>query len=491
MDDVGYADVGYASGSGMLTPNIDSLRASGVALDRYYAQPVCSPTRSALMQGRFPFRTGLQHYTTLKPATTAHMPLDVPTVAELLNELGYRSHAIGKWHLGYAKDEYTPMGRGFESHVGYYQGMEDYFTHSFTVPDEYIGHVNVTGYDWWRNGTVDWSALGNHSLPLMMRELDVVLDSYAASGDADADRPLFLYFAHQIAHVPLEVPPGDYLQRCKASPVATANGASESRLVYCAMMAALDAALGDTVQALKSHGMWDDTLLVVTTDNGGAVPDGSFPESAGCNYPLRAGKGRLFEGGVRAVGFVNGGDNVVPAKRRGTAVDGLSHVVDWLPTLLSAARGADSQLPPSLDGRNLMPALFGGEPTNRSSIALDINNKLGLPDFGKQAGVLADDGWKLIIDHVKGGTLVYDGYFYCNGTRASADVAPDGLYLFNVLDDPNEHTNLYAQRPDQVARLQAMLDNYVKQGYMNPQFNPFDPLGFPERFNGVWAPFLN
>ena len=121
IDDVGWTDVGYRNGSEMLTPNLDEMSRSGVILNNYYVQPVCSPSRAALMQGRFPFHTGMQHYLTLSPAGRGHMPLDVPTAAEILEDVGYESYMVGKWHLGYSDFAYTPTKRGFRSHVGYYQ----------------------------------------------------------------------------------------------------------------------------------------------------------------------------------------------------------------------------------------------------------------------------------------------------------------------------------------------------------------------------------
>ncbi|MDP2439545.1 MAG: sulfatase-like hydrolase/transferase, partial [archaeon] len=98
IDDVGWSDLGFRNGSSMLTPNLDAAMRTGVNLDRFYAQPVCSPSRAAFLQGRYPFRTGLQHFTTIQPASPAHMPLDIPTLAETLGSVGYDAHAIGKWY---------------------------------------------------------------------------------------------------------------------------------------------------------------------------------------------------------------------------------------------------------------------------------------------------------------------------------------------------------------------------------------------------------
>eukprot|EP00007_Cunea_sp_BSH-02190019_P007656 CAMPEP_0174237238 /NCGR_PEP_ID=MMETSP0417-20130205/7401_1 /TAXON_ID=242541 /ORGANISM="Mayorella sp, Strain BSH-02190019" /LENGTH=509 /DNA_ID=CAMNT_0015315967 /DNA_START=1 /DNA_END=1527 /DNA_ORIENTATION=+ len=466
IDDLGWTDVGYRNGSEMRTPTLDALASDGILMQRYYTQPVCSPSRSALMQGRYPFRTGMQHYSTIKPASTAHMPLDQPTLAELMREAGYRTHHVGKWHLGYASFNYTPTARGFESHVGYYQGMEDYYNRTFKVPAEYISQaIDIEGYDWWANRSVAREPNTAYNLDLMVQESERVLDQYAASGAATRDQPLFLYYAHQVAHVPIESPPAKYTERCT-------HISDETRRTYCAMTAALDQSLNEFIDMLKDRQLWDDTLLIVSTDNGGDPNYGSFPASAGCNWPLRAGKGRLFEGGVRSIGFVNGGSNVIPSSRRGTEIDGLAHMVDWFPTILEVAQSTHLA-PSNLDGVSLLSPLMKGTPTGRSNIPLDINKKVDFPDRGSQASVLTDDGWKLILDQVRGGTLVYDGYYPCSQSgMIAANISSTGQYLFNVLDDPNEHVNLFNEQPEQVARLQQLLDGYLKD-YSNPQYNMF------------------
>ena len=184
IDDLGWTDVGFHGGN-FPTPNIDALAKDGVKLDKYYVQQVCSPTRSALMTARYPFRTGLQHVTTLAPGTEAKIPSDTATIAEVLKSVGYSTHAIGKWHLGYAGWENTPLGRGFDSYAGYLQGGEDYYTH------EVRG-----GFDLWRNKTAAWDVQGNHSTPFFMDEAKRVLDSHNPA------TPMFMYFAHQEVHAP-------------------------------------------------------------------------------------------------------------------------------------------------------------------------------------------------------------------------------------------------------------------------------------------------
>ena len=162
LDDLGWSDVGFhGSGSNFLTPQLDKLAADGVILDKFYVQQVCSPTRSALMTARYPFRTGLQHTLTLVPGTSAAIPKDTSTIAEVLKGAGYATHAIGKWHLGMKSWDDTPLGRGFDSWAGYLNGAIDYYTHRTTFHN---------GMDLWRNKTAAWDVSGKHTTGFYMAE---------------------------------------------------------------------------------------------------------------------------------------------------------------------------------------------------------------------------------------------------------------------------------------------------------------------------------
>ena len=125
VDDLGWTDIS-AHNAEYETKTIDGLISTGIELSNYYVHLVCSPTRSALMTGQFSFKLGLQCINTIGPGTAEHLPLDAPTIPELLKKVGYQTHMLGKWHLGYASWKYTPTGRGFDTHFGYFQGAEDY-----------------------------------------------------------------------------------------------------------------------------------------------------------------------------------------------------------------------------------------------------------------------------------------------------------------------------------------------------------------------------
>ena len=139
IDDLGYADCGFNGGKQILTPNIDRLAKAGAVLEHHYVQPVCSPTRSTLLTGRYPTRTGV--YSIVSPHAAWGLPLAERTLADALKQAGYSTEIVGKWHLGEFKPEYLPMARGFEHHYGHYFGMLDYFT-----------HLRGGELDWYRDG---------------------------------------------------------------------------------------------------------------------------------------------------------------------------------------------------------------------------------------------------------------------------------------------------------------------------------------------------
>lgn len=473
IDDLGWTDVGYRNGSGMHSPTLDSLASSGILLDRYYTQPVCSPSRSALMTGRYPFQTGMQHFTTLLPGTTAAIPKSTPTLAELFQKAGYATGMLGKWHLGYARKENTPNERGFDRFKGYLQGMTDYWTKYVTIP---LGKVNVTGLDWWADHQIVTDETGIHNVDLYKQGFDDFLDQHIS---LTPEKPFFTYYSQQLMHIPLESKP-EWVRNC-------GNITNAERRTYCGMVHGMDDALNELVNSLKTRGMWDDTLLIVSTDNGGMVQfEDHFPASAGSNWPLRAGKSTAFEGGVRSIGFVNGGDNVIPQSARGTTSNVLSHIVDWLPTLGPIA-GFD--VPSGVSGFDLWDALMNGEDISRESIPLNLNhNVLG---FLEQSAVLAKDGWKLVLQDVN--ATIYDGWYYPSNNGVKKIEAPSsptpGKFLFNLNEDPNEYNNLFNERPDKVKELKDMLSQWDKE-YTKPQNNVPHLLGLPKLHQGIWAPFL-
>jgi len=500
IDDLGWTDVGFHGGN-FPTPSIDTLAADGVVLDKYYVQQVCSPTRSALTTARYPFRTGLQHTTTLLPGTGAKIPTDTATIAEVLKTVGYTTHAIGKWHLGYQSWAETPTGRGFDSYAGYLQGGEDYFTHSVQG-----------GFDLWTNQTAAWDAYGTHSTTYFMDEAKRVLDSH------DPAEPMFMYFAHQEVHAPLEEPPdGASKTACAGEDVPSPIGkeATAGRHTLCTMASNLDSAVGTFVGWLKDKGMWENTILWLTTDNGGMTygvkADGlpAIGVSVSSNWPLRAGKATLFEGGVRGVSLVAGG--LLPATARGATRTELMQHVDIPVTMAKLAGATWSAGTP--DGLDIWDAVVSGAPSKRTEVPVNVDTCVGPPCAqDSKYNALISANWKLIEANWYPplcpnatwctGAGLYDGWWTndpytrvaYNASGAAVPVshlAKGGLWLFDLATDPSEERNVAAANPAVVATMRARLAALAdpENGYRDPQLNVPHPRARPGHHNGTWAPF--
>jgi len=266
------------------------------------------------------------------------------------------------------------------------------------------------------------------------------------------------------------------------------------------MLAAVDDSLRKLVDRLKEKGMWENTFLVVTSDNGGMPNvEGSIVPSAGVNYPYRGGKGLAFEGGVKGIGFVNGG--VIPGEVRGTKNTQLIHAVDWFPTLVNlavngsegcAGNGRCKALPANLDGYDLWDVLMNNASIDRTVLPLNINHEFGYPSSGHQVAIISGD-WKLILQEISGPVFNYDGWFPAPpGQWIPPPKVPDFEspynFLFNLTADPYEQNNLYYFYPVVVSELESILTELDKK-YEPEQFNFPNPLGFPELHDGVWAPF--
>src|SRR4051812_39558012 len=264
IDDLGWSDVGF-HGSEIKTPNIDKLAHAGARLEQFYVQPVCSPTRAALMTGRYPMRHGLQ-VGVVRPWAQYGLPLEERTLAQALKGAGYRTAIVGKWHLGHFRPEYLPTRRGFDHQYGHYNGALDYFT-----------HIRDGGFDWHRDDKVCRDE--GYSTFLDAAEAARIIQS------RDKNEPLFLYVPFNAVHAPHQVP--DKYKTPYAS-------MAEPRRTYAGMCAAMDEAIGTILSALDTAKMRENTLIVFANDNGGPAPG-----RVTSNGLLRAGKGTLYEGGVR------------------------------------------------------------------------------------------------------------------------------------------------------------------------------------------------
>jgi len=401
VDDLGRADVGFMGSRDVLTPNIDRLAKEGVVLDSFYVQPVCSPTRAALMTGRYATHTGV--YNVVRPGAPWGLPLVERTLPQALREAGYTTAICGKWHLGEFQPDYMPTRRGFDHQYGHMFGALDYFT-----------HVRDGKSDWYR----DDKPLQEEGYTTHL----IAKEACRLIREQPADKPLFLYVAFNGVHAPYQVPP----QYRKAFPNLKGN-----RQTMAAMLSVVDEAVGQITGALEEKGMRRNTLIIFSSDNGGPAPN-----RVSRNTPLHAGKGTIYEGGIRACAFTTWPGRL-PA---GVTVQEPMHVVDWYPTLLRLA-GASLEQKLAPDGLDVWPMLTQGAKSPHDAILLAGTAP------SRMAIRMGD--WKLLLNP---------------GQQNAGEVpAHDGkVELYNLADDISESKNLAVSQPEKVARMRTRLDVFLK-----------------------------
>ena len=429
-DDQGWKDVGF-HGSDIATPSLDRLAAGGARLEAFYAQPMCTPSRAALMTGRYPHRYGLQ--TLVIPSNGRYgLATDEKLLPQLLAEAGYRTAIVGKWHLGHADRKYWPLQRGFDFQYGPLLGEIDYFTHdAHGVRDWYRQEkpLKQAGYA--------TELIGNEAVRWLSRQ--------------DAKQPFFLYLAFTAPHAPYQAP-----QRLLDRYAAIADPA---RRAYAAMITSMDEQVGRVVAALDAKGLRDRTLIVFQSDNGGPRDarftgeiDMSKSTIPADNGPWRDGKGSLYEGGVRVVALANWPGHI-PA---GTVVEAPLHVVDMLPTLATLA-GARVAATKPLDGVDQWAAIADGRPSARSEVVIDVE---------PFRAALRDGDFKLVWQ----ATL------------------PSRVELYDLKADPGEKHDLAAAQPERVARMQATLQEQARGAVMPLFFKEAVGVAKPVLFGAVATP---
>ena len=428
-DDMGWADPSFHGGKRDLTPNLERLAGESVRLDQFYAHSVCAPTRCALMTGRYAFRNwmdwrsedfGKPSYLKKLGMKLAHNAQGTPTrmlhgldtkeytIAEALRDAGYFTGIVGKWHLGEWLPEHLPMGQGFDHQYGHYGWGIDY--NNYTIPHNSPAVFAV--YDWHRNQQpLDEQG---YSTDLFANETVRLI------AEQNEDQPFFLYVPFNAIHGPLEEIPRytDTLDKRAAA------------------LKCLDDAVGRIVGAIDQYGFAENTIVIFANDNGGLTEE--------VNRPYRGTKNTTFEGGVRVPCIIRWPGKLKP----GSTWDGMMHVVDLLPTLVSVAGGSTEPCR-TLDGMDLSKALLQGSPSPRSEIIYEVSGSVRLP------------------------------------TIRSGDFKLMGDMLFNIKDDPAESNDIAAKHPETVARLKARLDQVGKE---RPSLQQM--LGNPPRLMNPPQPYV-
>ena len=305
-DDLGWNDVGY-HGSFIKTPTIDQLAVEGVKLERFYMNPTCTQSRAAVLSGRYVTHTGLQHLH-IVPYQPNGLSLNCTLLPEALRQYSYKNYMVGKWHLGFYKREYTPERRGFDKFFGIYPGAADHFTRRELDFGKYTLIENRQPF--WENKTYD-----TH---LYVQKATEYVDEHLKEYP---NRPMFLFVSFQAVHQPLQVP--EYYSNRYCNITADVDNQT---CIMAGMTTAMDEGIKNITYVFKRHGIWENTVMFFSTDNGG------FTEMGSSNKPLSEGKGSLFEGGIRGVAFVRG-----KGVRPGRVSRSLMHITDIYPTILAIA----------------------------------------------------------------------------------------------------------------------------------------------------------
>ena len=357
-DDMGYGDVGFNGPTDARTPNLDRLASEGVVFSNsYVASSLCSPSRARLLTGRHPARLGYELNRNYNPLDL-HMGLDTGETLfpELLQQTGYRTALIGKWHLGSA-EPFNPLNRGFNYFYGFVHGGHSYY------------HIDVS------HGHRPYMAplmRNKHTAAFSGYLTDALTDDAVGFVGAGHDAPFFLYLSYNAPHTPLQAPP-ELVNKYR-------HIADKDRRVYLAMVDSLDQNVGRLLEALEEQGIRDNTIVFFLSDNGA-------DEDLGDNAPLRGHKNTVREGGIRVPFLASW-----PARwPQGVVYEPMVSSLDIAVTALSLA-GAPFPTEQSLDGVNLDPYLRG-ESTGPPHDVLYWR-----PSFGGSVGVVRSGDLKLVAE---------------------------------------------------------------------------------------------
>lgn len=450
IDDMGFNDFYSSSDLSAAWPHVASMAAKDcVNLDQYYTQPICTPSRGAFITGRMPLRLGLQHGV-INGAQDYGLPLDEVTLPDKLRSVGYRTYGVGKWHLGMYNNASTPTKRGFDHFYGYWNGYEDYWSHTVALGAGPSVEPVQNGYlDLHDDEALVRGKEGTYGPELFSQKaLEFIADHKAHH----ADSPMFLYYPMQNVHDPLEAMDEDL------NSTACKNVPNAERKLFCGMARSADRAIANLTAALTEAFGGDDVLVMISGDNGGNV------NSAGNNCPdinkfcLRGHKATLWEGGIRNRALVCS-KTMLPADKLGTTYSkGMVHLMDMHATLEELGLAGHPTTGPPLDGKSIWSAITKDTPSPRTEFVVNIDPCSGHGSCnGVEAGIRSGD-WKF-MSGVNSETW-YPVPSASRGTAASltqASVETGDTWLFNVTHDPGETINLSDKYPDVVKSLKAKL----------------------------------
>lgn len=433
-DDLGAMDLGCYGSKFHRTPHLDQLAAEGLRFTQAYAAcPVCSPTRAAIMTGKYPARLNLTDWLPgrpdqpsqplNRPVIRQELPLEEITLAEVLRDAGYVTAHMGKWHLG--GDGFGPLQQGFQTNIA---GDHTGTPLSYFAPFQKNGR-SMPGLE---------DAPKGQYLP---DRLAIEAEKFI---DANADKPFFLYMPHYSVHTPLQAPE----EMIAKYPAATPFAGQQNNPVYAAMLEALDNAVGKVRQKLAERGLLDKTVIIFTSDNGGLATNEGARTPATSNAPLREGKGWLYEGGIRVPLIMRGPTGAAAGSTNATPVCS----IDLLPTV---SQWAGVTAPAGIDGVSLTKMIPGTEPLAPRALYWHY------PHYANQnsrPGSAIRFGDHKLIEYYEHG-------------RAE---------LYNIKNDERENQNRFEETSDVVRSLHAQLRDWRKavnaqMPTPNPQYEPNPP----------------
>ena len=442
VDDMGWADIGANGSTFHETPHIDRLAKSGMRFTQGYAAgSVCSPTRASIMTGKHPVRVDITDWIPgqsnrptnplLHPEDRHSLPLEEVTLAEALKQHGYQTFFAGKWHLG--NEGEWPTDQGFDINIGGH--------HKGSPPGGY--------YAPWTNPTLKAKRKGEYLTERLTEESAKFLES------RDKAKPFLLYLSYYNIHTPIQ-PYKKRIDHYKSKAEKSYTGPTPFEVEHdgktrtrqdnpalASMVAAVDDSVGALLDKLEELKLDDNTVVIFFSDNGGLSTLGRI--GPGCNLPLRAGKGWLYEGGIREPTLIRAPGVTQP----GSVSNKPMISMDFFPTMLDLA-GLPLQPKLHVDGRSLLSQLKGND-TGQRTLHWHYPHYHG--SAWKPGASIRDGDWKLI-----------EFYHYKN------------FELYNLAKDPGERTNLAKRNPSKAAELRAKLSAWQKQmkakmPMPNPNYN--------------------
>ncbi|MDA7916234.1 sulfatase [Verrucomicrobia bacterium] len=451
VDDLGWTDLGCFGSDLYETPNIDKLADEGMKFTNAYAAcTVCSPSRAAVLTGKYPAKLHLTdfiagHSFVNTPMTipdwTKYLKLEEVTLAEALGSVGYKCASIGKWHLC-RRDEgpqpdHWPKAQGFHRNVG-------------------GNHQGAPGSYFWPYGRgKDKTVNRVANLPKGGEEGEYLTDRLTDEAikilDAWKDDPFFIYLPYYTVHTPIEAKE-EYTKEFAAK---VKKGARHTNPKYAAMLKSLDESVGRLTAHLEKLGIADNTIIILTGDNGGLTNNPGKPERITSNMPLRNGKGSIYEGGIRVPGIIKWPGVTEPGSVSNEPIISM----DYYPTMLEMAgvRG-DEDHNKNVDGFSLVSLLKGPQKQlARQTIYWHYPHYHSCGGVPYTAVRMRD--WKVIEEHGSG-----------------------KVQLFNLAEDPGETNNLASKEPARVKQMQKMMTNWrrtmgAQMPTYNQKYNRHEPTG--------------